>query len=464
MKVTFYGAAGDTVTGSAYHLQTNDANVLVDFGMFQGAKMADSQNRIPSGLRVQRLDAVLLTHAHLDHCGRLPLLAKRGYAGPIYATQATAEVAELILRDAAKIQAFDIERVNRRRERAGQPPLEPIYAAEHVDEVIQRFRAVPYDAPHEVAPGIRARLVEAGHMLGSASIELTVREDGRDRVLVFSGDIGQWGAPLLRDPARIDRADVVFMESTYGDHDHRPLDSTIEEFTELIKRLIEKRGKLLVPSFAVGRTQQLLYHLAVLFRNRTVPRFPVFVDSPMAVKATKIYAAHPELGDEELQALRKKRPLREDLATAKGTATAEESRKLNDVRGPCLIMAGAGMCNAGRILHHLKYNLWRPETTVAIVGYQAPGSLGRRLVERQPFVSIFGERIAVKADVHTLGGFSAHAGQSDLLRWVAPMASGRARVILTHGEAKGREPLARLLRDRFRIKAEMPDMGSHITI
>jgi metallo-beta-lactamase family protein len=438
--------------------------VLVDFGMFQGAKMAESQNRVPPGLRVQRLDAVLLTHAHLDHCGRLPLLAKRGYPGPVYATQATLELAELILRDSAKIQSFDIQRINRRRERAGQRPLEPLYALEHVEEILRHFRCLPYDTPQEVAPGIRARLVEAGHMLGSACIELTVREAGRDRVLVFSGDIGQWGAPLLRDPARIEHADVVFMESTYGDRDHRPLDETIEEFTELVKRLIEKRGKLLVPSFAVGRTQELLYHLAVLFRNGTVPKFPVFVDSPMAVKATKIYAAHPELGDEDFQALRKKRPLREDLTTVKATVTPEESRRLNDVRGPCLIMAGAGMCNAGRILHHLKHNLWRPETTVAIVGYQAPGSLGRKLVERQPFVSIFGERIAVKAEVHTLGGFSAHAGQTDLLRWIEPMASARVRVCLTHGEAKGRKPLAARLQDRFHIKAEMPEMESTIEI
>jgi metallo-beta-lactamase family protein len=464
MKVTLYGAAGDEVTGSAYHLQTAEANVLVDFGMFQGAKMAESRNRVPAALQAKRLNAVLLTHAHLDHCGRLPLLASRGFSGPIYATQATAEVADLILRDAVKIQAFDVQRTNRRRQRAGQEPVEPLFTAEDVEQIVQQFRAVPYDVPQEVAPGIRARFVEAGHMLGSACIELTVREGGKQKAVVFSGDIGQWGAPMLRDPARIARADVAFMESTYGDHDHRSLNDTIAEFTELVKATVQNRGKLLVPSFAVGRTQQLLYHLAVLFRDRVVPRFPVFVDSPMAVKATKIYGAHPELGDEEYQALRKKRPLREDLLTVKGVVSAEDSRKLNDVRGPCLIMAGAGMCNAGRILHHLKYNLWRPETTVAIVGFQAPGSLGRRLVERQPYVSIFGERIAVKAQVRTLGGFSAHAGQTDLLRWIEPMAKNRVRVFLTHGEAKGRKPLARLLRERFGIKAETPGLDDDVTI
>ena len=464
MKLTLYGAAGDEVTGSAYHLRTDEANVLVDFGIFQGAKMAESRNRVPTGLQAKRLDAVLLTHAHLDHCGRLPLLAKRGFSGPVYATQATLDVAELILRDSAKIQAFDVERTNRRRERAGQKPAEPLYTAEDVDEIIKRFRPVAYDTPHEVAPGIRARLVEAGHMIGSACIELTVRERGKDRVVVFSGDIGQWGAPLLRDPARLERADAVFMESTYGDRDHRPLKETINEFAELVKSLVERRGKLLVPCFAVGRTQDLLYHLAVLFRNRTVPKFPVYVDSPMAIKATRIYGSHPELGDEEYQALRKVHPLREDLTTVKATVTPEESRKLNDVKGPCMIMAGAGMCNAGRILHHLKYNLWRPETTVAIVGFQASGSLGRKLVEHQPYVSIFGQRIAVKAEVRTLGGFSAHAGQSDLVRWIQPMASGRVRVFLVHGEAKGRKPLAKLLRDRFQIKAETPAMDQEVTL
>jgi len=464
MRVTCYGAAGDEVTGSAYHVQTADANVLVDFGMFQGRKMAEARNRVPTGLPVKQLDAVLLTHAHLDHCGRLPLLARRGFSAPIYATEATLEFAELILRDSAKIQAFDAQRLNRRRERAGQRPVEPIYTAEDVDAIVQQFRPLPYDSPREIAPGIRARLVEAGHMLGSACIELCVQEGGRRQIVIFSGDIGQWGSPLLRDPARLEHADVVFMESTYGDRDHRALDATIEEFAELVKDTVKRRGKLLVPSFAVGRTQQLLYHLAVLFRNQAVPKFPIFIDSPMAVKATKIYAAHPELGDEEVLALRRKRLLRDDLATAKGVVTAEESRKLNDVRGPCLIMAGAGMCNAGRILHHLKYNLWRPETTVAIVGYQAPGSLGRRLVEKQPCVSIFGERIAVKAEVRTLGGFSAHAGQTDLLRWLEPMASERVRVFLTHGEAKGRKPLAKLLRDRYCVKAEMPGMDAKVTI
>ena len=342
MKATFHGAAGDEVTGSAYQLQTSDANILIDFGMFQGAKMAESRNRVPAGLHAQRLDAVLLTHAHLDHCGRLPLLAKRGYSGPIYATQATLEVAELILRDAVKIQAFDMQRINRHRRVAGRQPLKPLFTAEHLDEIVKQFRAVPYHLSQEVAPGIRARFVEAGHMIGSACIELTVREAGRNSVLVFSGDIGQWGSPLLCNPEKIDHADVVFMESTYGDHDHRPLDETVEEFAELVKCLVEKRGKLLVPCFAIGRTQQLLYHLAVLFRDKTVPKFPIYVDSPMAVKATKVYVAHPELGNEEVQALRKTRPLREDLTTVKGVVTPEESRRLNEVRGPCLIMAGCG--------------------------------------------------------------------------------------------------------------------------
>jgi metallo-beta-lactamase family protein len=464
MRVTLFGAAGEEVTGSAYYLETDEARVLVDFGLFQGRAMAEAHNRVPRNLKPNRLDAVLLTHAHLDHCGRLPLLAKQGYEGPIVSTPASLEMADLILRDAAKIQQHDLERANRKRERAGQRPKEPMYTSEDVTKTVRQFRAVPYDQLAAVAPGIQARFVEAGHILGSACIELTVRDGGRDRVVVFSGDVGQWGAPILRDPARLDRADVVFMESTYGDRDHRPLAETVEEFTQILKTMIARRGKLLVPAFAIGRTQQLLYHLAILFRNNTIPKFPVFIDSPMAIEASEIYLRHPELADEEVQALRAQKPLLEDLDTVQGTATADQSKALNHVAGPCLILAGAGMCNAGRILHHLKYNLWRPETSVAIVGYQAPGSLGRRLVEGARVVSIFGEKVVVRANVHTLGGFSAHAGQSDLLRWFEPLAAAHPRVFLTHGEARARQPLAQLLRERYTLTAEMPGLEQTVVL
>jgi metallo-beta-lactamase family protein len=463
MKITLYGAAGD-VTGSAYHVQTDQANILVDCGLYQGSKMADDQNRLSRGLSATRLDAVVLTHGHLDHVGRLPILAREGFGGPVITTEATVALAGLVLHDSAKVQAHDLVRENRKRERAGKEPLEPLYSPAHVEAILERFRPVAYDRPTEIAAGIRARFVEAGHMLGSASVVLTVEEAGRRRLVVFSGDIGQWGTPLLRDPAPPTEADLVLMESTYGDRDHRSLDDTVREFEEIIGRALLQKGKILVPTFAIGRTQQILYHLAVAFRRKTLPKFPVYLDSPMGVAASKIYLNHQELMDEDLKALQRVRPLREDLDTLKATTSPEESQALNNAPGPCLIMAGSGMCNGGRILHHLKYNLWRPEASVLIVGFQAAGTLGRRLVERAETVRIFGETIAVRAGVHTLGGFSAHAGQSDLLRWFGVMAGSKPRVVLCHGEDKARHALAHLLRQRYGVETTLPMRNESVSL
>jgi metallo-beta-lactamase family protein len=463
MHITLYGAAGD-VTGSAYHVQSGRASLLVDFGLYQGTQMADAQNRIPKAIGPRRLDAVLLTHGHLDHVGRLPLLAQQRYTGPVFCTQATREMAGLVLKDSAKVQAHDIERINRRRERAGQPSLDPLYSDADVEAILGRFRSVAYRQPVEVAPGIAARWVEAGHMLGSASIELTVEEGGQRRVVLFSGDLGPWGAPILRDAEPVSRADLVFLESTYGDRDHRPLPETVTEFQDIIRKVLGQRGKILVPTFAIGRTQQILYHLAVSFREGALPKFPVYLDSPMAVEASRIYLEHPELMDEEVQALQRVHSILQDLDSVRATASPEESQALNKVDGPCLIMAGSGMCNGGRILHHLKYNLWRPETAVLIVGYQSAGTLGRLLVEGRKTVKIFGEPIAVKASVHTLGGFSAHAGQTDLLRWFGAMAASRPRVVLCHGEDQARQALAAKLREQYQVEAELAALGEPVTL
>jgi metallo-beta-lactamase family protein len=463
IKLTFHGAAG-TVTGSAYHLQTSRASVLVDFGMFQGFGHQDELNILPKTLDVTKLDAVLVTHAHLDHTGRLPLLAKHDYRGPIYATEATIPLAGLILRDSAHLQAMDIERTNRKRQRAGEIPLEPLYTAEHVDQILQQFSPVAYDQPFAVAPGIRARWVEAGHMLGSASLQLCIQEDGATKTIVFSGDVGPKGAPILEDAVGFEKADVVVMESTYGDRDNKVLSETVKEFEGIVQQAVANRSKMLVPVFAVGRTQLLLYLLAQMFRQKVVPKFPIFLDSPMAIEATKIYWSNLQLFDDEFKALNRERPLTEDLNTLKATPTAPESMALNDLPGPCLIMAGSGMCNGGRILHHLKQNLWRAGTSVLIVGYQGEGSLGRRLVDGDKVVSIFGEKIAVKASIHTLNGFSAHAGQTELLKWVSPMVNGRPRLFLTHGEARGREPLAKLIQSRFGLPAELPELGTIVNL
>ena len=398
IKVTCLGAAG-TVTGSAYLVETLGQRLLVDFGMFQGGKECQAMNLVPPGLEPHGLNAVLLTHAHLDHTGRLPLLAKAGYHGPVHATEATIELAGLILRDSAKVQAQDLMRHNRKLERAGEPPADPLYTITDVETILGQLRPVPYHQPVPIVPGVKAVFVEAGHMLGSASIQLLVGAEGAERRVVFSGDLGPRSAPMLREFEPFTRADLLFLESTYGDRDHKPLADTTEEFVAIVKGAIARKGKVLVPTFAVGRAQVLSLQLAWMFRQQLVPHFPVFLDSPMAIEASRIFLRHTELFDDKLTEFLREGSLAADLSSLKPTATADESKLINDLPGPCLIMAGAGMCNAGRILHHLRNNLWRPETSVIIAGFQGEGSLGRMLVEGAKEVRIFGEKIAVKARI-----------------------------------------------------------------
>jgi metallo-beta-lactamase family protein len=407
---------------------------------------------------------VLVTHAHLDHTGRLPLLLKAGYTGPIIATEATRELASLILRDSAKVQSFDIQRANRKRARACKAPLEPLYDAAQVESTMERFRAVEFDTPVQVATGITARFVDAGHMLGSASIVLSIEERGITRTVVFSGDIGPAGLAIIREATPPACADLVFLESTYGDRDHRSMAETLAEFRTIIEQAVREKARILVPAFAVGRTQQILFHLAELFTSGAVPPFPVYLDSPMAIEATRIYGRHPDLFDEETLALQRAGKLADPRQYVKATASPQESMALNDAPGPCLIMAGAGMCTGGRILHHLKHGLWKPETVVIIAGYQVDGSLGRQLVDGAESVRIFGEEIAVKARVATLNGFSAHAGQSELMKWFGHLAASKPAVVLTHGEARGREPLAELIERRHKIKPLLPMQGDTVSV
>jgi len=461
IKITVHGAAGE-VTGSAYLVETGRARVLVDFGLFQGGARKEAKNVLPAHLQPGALDAVLATHAHLDHTGRLPLLIKAGYSGPIFATQPTIDLAGLILRDSAKVQSFDVQRTNRKRERAGKPPIEPLYDAAQVEQTLTHFRPVPFGNTQIVASGVTARFVNAGHMLGSASIALTVEDGGRGKTIVFSGDIGPVGLALIRDSTPPRRADLVFMESTYGDRDHRTLADTLAEFRSIVEQVVRDRARILVPAFAVGRTQQILFHLDELFSAGVVQPFPVYIDSPMAIEATRIYSSHPDLLDDETRDLHRTSDIARHHRHVKPTPSAAESMALNRAAGPCLIMAGAGMCTGGRILHHLKHGLWRPETVVMFVGYQVAGSLGRLLVDGAKSVRIFGEQIAVKAQIKTLNGFSAHAGQSELLQWLGPMAAGKPTVVLTHGEARGRDPLAELIQRRFRLKSELPVQGDII--
>lgn len=461
MKIKVIGAAGGEVTGSAYVVDTKRARVLVDCGLFQGGRKSEALNRPPARPNT-KLDAVLITHGHLDHTGRLPLLAQLGWSGPVWATAATIELTKLILRDSARLQLQDATRENRKRARAGKPEVAPLYTADEAEAVIGNLREVPYEKPVSVAPGVEAIWAESGHMLGSASIQLLIEEDGRQKRVVFSGDIGPRGVPILRDFVPFHQADLVFLESTYGDRDHQAFRDTVDQFVDAVRIAVRAGGKIIVPTFAVGRAQLLTTLLAWMFRKKKVGPFPIFLDSPMAIEATNIYLRHRELFDDELLNFIKDRPLREDLKTMKLTASAEESKQINDVTGSCLIMAGAGMCNGGRILHHLRQNLWKPETQVLFVGFQGYGSLGRKLIEGLDPVTIHGEKVAVRAKMHTLNGFSAHAGQSDLLAWFRSIAKSEPRVVLTHGEDRQRSELAKRIRREFGLRSTLPKMGDVI--
>lgn len=458
-----YGAANE-VTGSCYLVQCGATKLLVDCGMFQGSERLERHNRIPDSLDASHLHGVILTHGHLDHCGRLPLLIRAGFCGPIYATEATVDIASLILFDAAKIQEDDNERENRKRRRLGQSTVKPLFTRKDVEQVCRLFTPINYNKWNKIGEGFKFRLVDAGHILGSSCVDAMIEVDGCWQRVVFSGDLGQWDVPIMRDPEPLFEADLVFVESTYGNRNHRSFPETLDEFEQLIKSAVECGGKILIPTFAVGRTQQILYHLARMFRTGVVPHFPVYLDSPMAIAATQLYNKHWALMDEEAEQLQRSGQLQADLVSLRPCQTAEESKALNDVGGPCVIMAGAGMCNAGRILHHFRHNLGSPKTVVLIVGYQAKGSTGRQLLEGATEVKILGETIHVKATVRGLGGFSAHGDRSDLVRWLKPMMHHHPRVVLTHGESNAIIDFAHLLKSEFDVVAEVPKLGDVIQI
>jgi metallo-beta-lactamase family protein len=463
MRISLCGAAGE-VTGSGYLVESAKARVLVDFGMFQGRGATEARNREIGRINPLALDAIVITHAHLDHTGRLPLLPSRGFRSPIYATPATMDFTRLILEDSARLQVADAERQSRRLLRAGKQPVTPLYGSAEVEAVARLFVALPYEKRMEVADGIAVRLVDAGHIMGSTSVEMTVYEAGHQRVVVFSGDIGLKSSPFVRDPTVLDHADLVFLESTYGDRDHRSREETLQEFHKILLRAVRESEKVLIPSFAIGRTQEILYHIAEFVRQGRLPAFPVYLDSPMAVAATKLYAKYRDLFDEEAGTLLRRGPLFHDLTGLRFTESVAESRALNDSWETGVVIAGSGMCDGGRIIHHLRHNLWRRNVTVLIVGFQAQGSLGRRLVDGARDVRIFGEKVIVRAIVHTLGGFSAHAGQTELIDWASHLAPARPRFVLTHGEAQARDALKAVLSARLGVVAECPGPGATIEV
>ncbi|MDX5338852.1 MAG: MBL fold metallo-hydrolase [Cyclobacteriaceae bacterium] len=464
MIIKLLGAAGGEVTGSCYLIKTSKSSILVDCGMFQGSRQSESLNRLPEGAHPENLDAVVVTHGHLDHTGRLPLLVKHGYKGPVYSTEETLKLSRIILEDSARLQEADAERQNRKHWEPGKPPFEPLYEAEHVEKLRTLAQKVEFGEEVQITEDISAHWIEAGHMLGSGSILVKVRENGVQKTIAFSGDLGPLTLPLLRPFEHFEKADLVFLESTYGDRDHKSYEDTIEEFERIVKEVSEKGGKILVPTFAIGRAQQIIYHLAEMFNAQRVKPFRVFLDSPMAIKATEVYRNHQDLLDEEFHELKRRGAFPVDERYFIASPSAETSKQLNFEKGPCIILAGAGMCNGGRILHHLRHNLRFTDTHVLIVGYQSQGSLGRKLVEGYETVRIFGEEIPVKAQVHTLNGFSAHAGQSELVEWFSHLSPSKPRLYLVHGEDGPRKKLAQKIQEKFQIQASLPEIGAEIEL
>ena len=453
MRLTFCGAARQ-VTGSCFLFETGATRFLVDCGMFQGGRAVTALNRERFAFDPRRIDFVILTHAHIDHSGLLPRLVADGFRGPVYATAATIDIASVLLPDSAYLQEVESQRAARRGNE-----FTPVYTSEDAAAALKQFKAVRYDREFEPARDVRARLRDAGHILGSAIVELWLSENGRTRKIVVSGDLGQPGRPIVRDPTPIAEADVVLVESTYGNRDHKPLPATLEEFVSAVNRTLdEKRGIVLIPAFAVGRTQEVLYYFNRLSREGRFGRIQVYLDSPMAAEVTAITARHLDLFDEEASRLAA-RPPGESLVRLSITESVQDSMALNRLEGGAVIISASGMCDGGRIRHHLKHHLPDERTTVLILGFQAEGTLGRRLVDRAPVVHIFGEEVPVRAEIVTLGGFSAHADQSALLQWLGHFQSAPKRLFLVHGEEGVATVFAAKIHEKLGWTAHIPAHG-----
>jgi metallo-beta-lactamase family protein len=455
--VTFWGATR-TVTGSLHRLDARGRVVLLDCGLFQGRRAESYQRNRAFPFRPKDVDAVALSHAHIDHCGNLPNLVRQGFGGPVYCTPATRALAGVMLGDAAKIQEEDADYLNRHRDK-GEPKVEPLYGGRDVYKTLLRLKAVPYGTPFEPARGLEATFVDAGHLLGSAMVHVRADGPGGGRSLTFTGDLGRPGLPILRDPAPVPPADLLVSESTYGGHTHEPVDETAERLGEVVRRTADRGGKVIIPAFAVGRTQTVVYFLHQLINAGRLPDLPVFVDSPMALRATEVFRSHPECFNEAALRLLREHPDLFGEEHIRYVDKVDESIALNDRREPCVIISASGMCEAGRVLHHLKHNIEDPRCTVLIAGYQAADTLGRRLVERRPEVRILGRTFAVKAEVVVLNGLSSHADHGGLLRALAPLAGTAGRVRLVHGEPERAEALAEGLRSAVFADVAIPDRG-----
>jgi metallo-beta-lactamase family protein len=460
MKIRFYGAA-QTVTGSQHLIEVNGKKVLLECGIFQGRRSEFYERNCCFAFDPQNIDAVILSHAHIDHSGNLPNLVKQGYTNPIYATPPTAELAAIMLRDSGHIYQENAEYINKKKRKHGQPAIEPLYTVLDAEKVPVLFREVDYNEPFEPVSGVTAQLVDAGHILGSAAVVLDVEEGGKKTRLWFSGDIGRKRLPLLRDPVMPSGVDVLMMECTYGDKEHHEPETAYSEFRDVVKRTIARGGKVIVPAFAVGRTQELVYSLNRMITEGELPHIPVFVDSPMAINATEVFQKYPDYYDDETHEFT--RTGKHPALTFPGlryTRPVSESKEINQMDGPMVIISASGMAEAGRILHHLIQNIEDARNTVCIVSWQAPDTLGRRLAERQKTVRIFGDEFNVRAEIATIGGLSAHAGQDMLLDYArSANANGLRRIFLVHGDEEPAAILTGKLKEQGISNVSFPERG-----
>ena len=473
MKITFLGAT-KMVTGSNFLVEGAGKKFLVDCGMYQGGDRDEMQNHEPFAYDVNEIDFMLLTHAHIDHSGRIPKLYKEGYRNPVITTKATRDLCSIMLPDSGHIQEQEIEWRNRKRKREGKEPLPPLYTAQDGIDTMEIFKPVNYDEIIEIDPNIYVRFNDAGHMLGSAIIEIWVKEDGKETKAVFTGDLGNNDIPLLSSPTMIETADYLVMESTYGGRLHMRNDDKANLFLNIVSETLDKGGTVVIPSFAVGRTQEILYELNNLkdtqegedFKKKyaTLMKAPVYVDSPLAISATEIFKENANLFDEETQAVIESGDNPLEFPGLQFTRTADESKALNEKNKSSIIISASGMCEVGRIKHHLKHHLWDPNSTILFVGYQAPGTLGRRIVDGEKRVKIFGEEIAVNARIEYIEGYSGHADQEWLMNFVYSFITKPKHIFLVHGEPTGQEILKSKIVDEIGLPVTIPEYGQTYTL
>jgi len=457
MQIEFYGATSG-VTGSCHILRNRGKTILLDCGLIQGRREEMEKNRKPFPFSPDTIDAVVLSHGHIDHSGRIPLLVKQGYSGPIYAQNATADLLDILLQDSAYLQEKDAEYTNKRLKRKKKPLIEPLYTVKDAKRALKNVAGLRYQEKREILPGVQIQYQDAGHILGSCCVEVWLNEDGKEKKIVFSGDLGQYDTPILNDPSVITEADHIIMESTYGNRLHRDRQSTVEEIGQIISEATHKKGNLLIPAFSIGRSQEILYYLGKYYDEWNLDRWEVFLDSPMAIRASKVYWEYPHLYDEEATRLRRKINEMPHLQNLRLTTSTQESMGINRIRSGAIIISASGMMTGGRIIHHLKNNISHSGSHIMIVGYQANGTLGRKLVDGHSTVRIHGDEYRVKAHIHTVGGLSAHADADDLIRW-ARNFSNHPDVHVVHGEDDSKQAFRDKLEAELGLKADVPGPG-----